>query len=61
MALGPTLEEQPPRPGSSEPCRKKIACASAPNQGVNFAGLPSGAVTVMEIELASMAFRRGCP
>ena len=45
--------------GSSRGCRwrKKIAWASAPNQGVNVAGLPAGPVTSTVTSFASIAFR----
>src|SRR5581483_2516086 len=50
---------QPPAPGlhtcvwkySNRPAWKKIACASAPNQGTNVTGLPCGSVTVTYIRV----------
>src|SRR5262245_53819185 len=54
---------QPPAPGlqtcvwkySKRPLWKKIACASAPYQGVSLTGLPCGSVSVIEISAGSIA------
>ena len=46
---------------ASVPARKKIACASAPNQGVKRAGRPSGPVTVTPSDAAWIARSFGRP